>query len=101
MATGVKKAIEPIRAPTGVRRGGSRPKPPTAGARSASLEAPRPTPDHETAKQRLTGDTVAGPPPRAVALGTIHFGYGMSGGRPWIIKVSVGPRSSHSEWTDC
>ena len=70
MATGVKKAIEPIRAPTGVRRGGSRPKPPKAGARSASLEAPRPTPDHETAKQRLTGDTVAGPPPRAVALGT-------------------------------
>ena len=40
-------------------RGGSRPKPPKAGARSARLDAPRPTADHHAADRTLTNKTVA------------------------------------------
>jgi hypothetical protein len=62
MASHLKKAVELTKTSPGVDRGGSRPKPPKAVAGSASLEAPRPTPDHEKAKRCLTAKTVAGPP---------------------------------------
>ena len=42
-----------------VGRGGSRPKPPKAGARSARLDAPRPTADHPAPDRTLTNKTVA------------------------------------------
>ena len=51
--------VEPIKSPTGMARGGSRPKPPKAVAQRASLEAPRAVPDHQKAKRRLTAKTVA------------------------------------------
>jgi hypothetical protein len=59
MAMRVNDSVKPIKTSTDTGRGGSRPKPPKAGARSASLEAPHPVSDHETAKRRLTGKTVA------------------------------------------
>ena len=55
----VNDGVEPIKCPPGTSRGGSRPKPPKAVARRASLEAPRSAPDHHKAKQRLTDKTVA------------------------------------------
>jgi hypothetical protein len=42
-----------------MERGGSRPKPPKAVTRRASLEAPHSMSDHKKAKQRLTAKTVA------------------------------------------
>ena len=63
MAMRVSHGVEPIKSPTGVARGGSRPKPPKAVAQRASLEAPRATPDHQKSKRRLTDNTVAFPPP--------------------------------------
>jgi hypothetical protein len=65
MASCLKDPVVATKTSPGEARGGSRPKPPKAGARSASLEAPWATPDHEKAKRRLTDKTVAGPPPRA------------------------------------
>ena len=59
MAKRMNDGVELIKSPTGKGRDGSRPKPPKAVARSASLEAPRPLPDHEKAKRRLTAKTVA------------------------------------------
>jgi hypothetical protein len=59
MAKRVNDGVELIKTLAGMDRGGSRPKPPKAVARSASLEAPRSVPDHEKAKRRLTGKTVA------------------------------------------
>lgn len=59
MAMRVNHGVEPIKSPTGAARGGSRPKPPKAVAQRVSLEAPRATPDHKKAKQRLTDKTVA------------------------------------------
>jgi len=55
----VNDGVEPIKCPPGTSRGGSRPKPPKAVARRASLEAPRSAPDHHKAKRRLTDKTVA------------------------------------------
>jgi len=55
----VNHGVEPIKSPTGVARGGSRPKPPKAEAQRVSLEAPRDAQDHKKAKQRLTDKTVA------------------------------------------
>jgi len=43
-------------------RGGSRPKPPKAGARSARLEPNRDHGKHQKAKRPLTSKTVAQPP---------------------------------------
>jgi hypothetical protein len=80
MATGVKKPIEPIHAPTGVRRGGSWPKPPKAGARSASLEAPRPTPD----RPAVLVDSTNG----RIAKACLCWG---PGAKPWA-KPLAGPR---------
>jgi hypothetical protein len=76
MAMRVKDGVEPINRPTDMGRGGSRPKPPKAGARSASLEAPRPMSDHQTAKRRLTPKTVALDSAKGAALGTLHFSMG-------------------------
>jgi hypothetical protein len=59
MAKRVNDGVELIKTLAGNGRVGSRPKPPKAVARSASLEAPRPLPDHEKAKRRLTAKTVA------------------------------------------
>src|SRR5262249_52646156 len=59
MAMRVNHGVEPIKSPTGVARGGSRPKPPKAVARRVSLEAPRAAQDHKKPKQRLTDKTVA------------------------------------------
>jgi hypothetical protein len=59
MAMRVNHGGEPIKSRTGVERGGSRPKPPKAVARRASLEAPRSTTDRETSERRLTDKTVA------------------------------------------
>ena len=59
MGMRVNQGVKPIKNRTGVECGGSRPKPPKAVAQPASLEAPRSTPDHETAKRRLTDKTVA------------------------------------------
>jgi hypothetical protein len=42
-----------------------------------------------------------GPPPRAVALGTIHFGWGMEEGRHRPRYVTVGPLPFPNQWTDC
>jgi len=54
MAKHMNDGIELIKILAGNGRGGSRPKPPKAVVRSASLEAPRPLPDHEKAKRCLT-----------------------------------------------
>jgi hypothetical protein len=51
--------VELIKTPAGNGGVGSRPKPPKAVVRSASLEAPRSLPDHEKAKRCLTAKTVA------------------------------------------
>jgi hypothetical protein len=59
MAMRVNDAVEPIKRPTDMDRGGSRPKPTKAVAQRASLEATRSVPDHEKSKRRLTGKTVA------------------------------------------
>ena len=59
MAMRVKDGIELIKSPTGMGRGGSRPKPAKAVAHRASLEATRSVSDHQTAKRRLTNKTVA------------------------------------------
>src|ERR671933_633144 len=59
MAMRVKDGIEPIKSPTDMDRGGSRPKPPKAVAQRASLEATRPMSDHRKSKRRLTDKTVA------------------------------------------
>ena len=59
MAMRVNGGVEPIKSPTGMDHGGSRPKPPKAVAQRASLEATRSMPDHDKAKRRLTDKTVA------------------------------------------
>jgi hypothetical protein len=59
MAKRMNGSVELIKTLTGKGPGGSRPKPPKAVARSVSLEAPRPLPDHEKAKRCLTAKTVA------------------------------------------
>ena len=59
MAKRMNDGVELIKNPPGKGLGGSRPKPPKAVARSASLEAPRQLPDHEKAKRCLTAKTVA------------------------------------------
>jgi hypothetical protein len=59
MAMRVKYGVEPIKSPPGTDRDGSRPKPPKAVARRASLEATRSVPDHQKSKRRLTVKTVA------------------------------------------
>ena len=79
MASHLKKAVELTKTSPGVDRGGSRPKPPKAVAGSASLEAPRPTPDHEKAKRCLTAKTVAGPPAKGEALCNLSIGWEWEG----------------------
>jgi hypothetical protein len=59
MAKRMNDGVELIKTLAGNGRGGSRPKPPEAVARGASLGAPRPLPDHEKAKRCLTAKTVA------------------------------------------
>ena len=59
MANRMEDGVELIKTLTGKGRGGSRPKPPKAVVRSASLEAPPPLADHEKAKRCLTAKTVA------------------------------------------
>ena len=59
MANRVNDSVEPMKTKSGAGRDGSRPKPPKAVARSASLEAARPVTDHEKAKRPLTDKTVA------------------------------------------
>ena len=59
MAKRMNGGVELIKTPAGNGQGGSRPKPPKAVVRSASLEAPRPLPDHKKAKRCLTAKTVA------------------------------------------
>jgi len=59
MAMRVNDGVEPIKSSADMDRGGSRPKPPKAVARSASLEASRSMSDHGRAKRRLTAKTVA------------------------------------------
>ena len=59
MAVRVNYGVEPIKSPPGTDRGGSRPMPPKAVARRASLEASRPVPDHQKSKPCLTEKTVA------------------------------------------
>jgi hypothetical protein len=59
MAKRMNDGVELIKTPADNGRGGSRPKPPQAVVRSASLEAPRPLPDHDKAKRCLTAKTVA------------------------------------------
>ena len=59
MAKRMNDGVELIKTPAGNGRVGSRPKPPQAVVRSASLEAPRPLPDHDKAKRCLTAKTVA------------------------------------------
>jgi hypothetical protein len=59
MAKRMNDGVELIKTLTGKGRGGSRPKPPKAVVRSASLEAPLPLADHEKAKRCLTAKTVA------------------------------------------
>ena len=59
MAKRMNDGVELIKTLAGKARGGSRPKPPKAGVRSASLEAPRSLAEHEQAKRCLTAKTVA------------------------------------------
>jgi hypothetical protein len=59
MAIRVTVGVEPMKSPTDMDRGGSRPKPLKAVAQSASLEAPQSMSDHQRAKRRLTINTVA------------------------------------------
>jgi hypothetical protein len=59
MAKRMNDGVKPIKTLAGKGRGGSRPKPTEAVARSASLEAPQPLPDHKKAKRCLTTKTVA------------------------------------------
>jgi hypothetical protein len=61
MAKRMKGGVELIKTLTGKGGGGSRPKPPKAVVRSASLEAPQPLADHKKAKRCLTAKTVAFP----------------------------------------
>jgi hypothetical protein len=51
--------VAPTPSPTAGTAGGSRPKPPKAGARSARLDANVGPADHHGALPRLTFDTVA------------------------------------------
>jgi hypothetical protein len=67
----LKDDVEPIKGPTGMGRGGSRPKPPKAVAHRASLKATRSMPDHQTAKRRLTDKTIAFAP-AAVPTSAYH-----------------------------
>ena len=62
MAKRMNDGVELIKTLAGKGRGGSRPKPPKAVVRSASLEAPRALSDHKKAKRCLTAKTVAFPP---------------------------------------
>jgi hypothetical protein len=62
MAKRMNDGVELIKTLTGKARGGSRPQPPKAVVRSASLEAPRSLADHKKAKRCLTAKTVAFPP---------------------------------------
>src|SRR5215472_17060058 len=71
MAMRVNDGVQPIKCPPGTSRGGSRPKPPKAVARRASLEAPRSAPDHHKAKRRLTDKTVAF---STESVGSLHSG---------------------------
>ena len=64
MAKRVDDSVKLIKTKTDAGRAGSRPEPPKAVARGASLEAARLTLDHEKAKRRLTDKTVA----QAIAL---------------------------------
>jgi hypothetical protein len=59
MAKRLSADVKPMKSPTDVGRGGSRPKPPKAVAQRASLEASGPTSDHKKAKRPLTAMTVA------------------------------------------
>jgi len=65
MARRVKQPVEPTQTMPGTGGVGSRPQPPQAVARSASLEATPHVTDHDKAKQRLTREPIAGPPPKA------------------------------------
>jgi hypothetical protein len=65
----VKDSIKLIKTPADAGRAGSRTKPPTAVARNASLEAEWPVSDHQKAKRRLTGKTVA----EAIMLYALHY----------------------------
>src|SRR5450759_1515104 len=42
-----------------------------------------------------------GSPSRAVALGTIHFGWVFEEGQPRPCKVRVGPPQTPNQWTEC
>ena len=59
MAKRLNDGVEPVKAPPGTGRGGSRPKPPKAVAPRASLDAMRPVPDHEKTERCSTAKTVA------------------------------------------
>src|SRR5277367_6420673 len=61
MENRLDRGFQSIAATSVAGRGGSRPQPPKAVARSASLEAPRPVTDTQKAKRSLTPKTVAGP----------------------------------------
>ena len=74
MAAKRHPGVDLIAASPGVRRRGSRPKPPKAGARSDRLEPRHRTPDNAAAERRLTSKTAAGPAgavrPQTPRLGT-------------------------------
>jgi hypothetical protein len=59
MAKRINDGVELIRTLPAKSPDGSRPKPPKAVVRSASLEAPWLLPEHEKAKRCLTDKTVA------------------------------------------
>ena len=80
----VKNGVEPINHPADMAPGGSRPKPPKAVARRASLEAPGAVSEHQTAKRRLTAKTVALGSTKRRALGTHYFKGWIAKGHPLL-----------------
>lgn len=77
----VNDSVKSIKSRSDRGRGGSRPKPPRAVARSASLEAPRPLSDNGNAKRRLTDKTVA----QAITLVSVPGRQHLQA--PFVVKI--------------
>jgi hypothetical protein len=79
VARSVKDSVEPIKNLAAAGQGGSRPQPPKAVARSASLDAPRLAADHKKAKRCLTDKTVAFSAPKLTYYGPFERGGASTG----------------------
>src|SRR3954451_9255729 len=89
----VKDGVEPIKRPTGMGPGGSRPQPPKAVARRASLGATRSMSNHQTAKRRLTDKTVAFVVGRLGSCGLDLVSGQREHDRRWPMELDFIPRA--------